>query len=172
MKLSTSSNEIGLALHHAFSERETFTLTGNGFSANYVATELNSEPSALNYNRRTVSLNLQQVSEISQVKPWAGEGHPPVGTVCEWHPNVHGWVEVTILGRDGDCTWYRVKGEEASQTCRHMAFFRPIRAPEQIAEEEREKYVQIAMDDTRTLGISDTSKRILIERLYDSGHRK
>lgn len=50
--------------------------------------------------------------------------------------------------------------------------FRPIRTPEQIAAEERDKAVQAAMDDTYTLGISDQSKRILIERLYDAGYRK
>lgn len=79
------------------------------------------------------SLNAPKVVE------WDGEGEPPVGIECEWHPNVHGWVKVKILGRDGSDTWYRASGEEHSQTCRNMAFFRPIRTAKQVAAEEREK---------------------------------
>lgn len=82
------------------------------------------------------------ISRLQNKEPWTGEGLPPVGTVCEWHPNVHGWVEVTILGHDGDDTWYRVKGEDHTQTCRNMAFFRPIRTPEQIAAEKREADIE------------------------------
>lgn len=101
---------------------------------------------------------------------WNGEGNPPVGTVCEWHPNVHGWVEVTILGRDANCTWYRVKGEAASQTCRNMAFFRPIRTPEQIAVEARERAI---LEMARDSGIRARDGHIEIAtRLYDAGYRK
>lgn len=102
---------------------------------------------------------------------WNGEGIPPVGTVCEWHPNVHGWVEVTILGRDANCTWYRVKGEAASQTCRNMAFFRPIRTPEQIASEERRveiKHMQAASCGNAMPPICESAAAAL----YDAGYRK
>jgi len=170
MKLATSNNEIGSILHHAYADRESFTLKGNGISAHFVAVRLNTEPCRLDTGRWFTSLDLEQVSEISQVKPWDGEGHPPVGTVCEWHPNVHGWVTVTILGRDGDCTWYRVRGEEASQTCRHMAFFRPIQTPEQIAAQEREK----AIREMGVIALSTDPFTVLegIAALYDAGYRR
>ena len=103
---------------------------------------------------------------------WSGSGLPPVGTVCEWHPSVHGWVTVTILGRDGDCTWYRVRGEEASQTCRHMTFFRAIRTPEQIAAEEKGCAVTdmlciVSGPDLKGRGVTNQ-----LEALHDAGYRK
>jgi hypothetical protein len=118
------------------------------------------------------------LTEISRVKTeWTGEGLPPVGTVCEirahkltnWDMakiefafrNVVVWGWMGEPSMNGLCTAYA-----------HEVEFRPVRTPEQIAEEERENAVLIAMGDTRTLGISDNSKRILIERLYDAGYRK
>lgn len=107
---------------------------------------------------------------------WTGEGLPPVGTVCEVNHPTMNWVRCEIVAhKHFDCgskphaiAW--IDGDNLDQSQGNR--FRPIRTPEQIAEEDRENYVQIAMGDTSTLGISDTSKRILIERLYDSGHRK
>ena len=109
------------------------------------------------------------------VAVWSGAGLPPVGTICEWHPNVHGWKEVTILGRDGDCTWYRLKGEEASQTCRHMTFFRPIRTAEQIAADERLaaiNYMEIDAGMCATAFDGDPEARVWISNLIDKGWRK
>ena len=119
---------------------------------------------------KSPSLHLQQIGRAERKLPeWSGDGLPPVGTVCEWHPSVHGWVTVTILGRDGDCTWYRVKGDEASQTCRHMTFFRPVRTPEQIAAEERAAQIEqmILVDEKGSL-----SRTHFCGMLYDSGYRK
>lgn len=76
---------------------------------------------------------------VSRPVIWSGEGLPPVGTVCEWHPNQDGWVKVEILGHNGEETWFRRDGHTSSETCLRMAFFRPIRTPEQIADENREK---------------------------------
>lgn len=105
-----------------------------------------------------------------KVVEWDGEGEPPVGIECEWHPNVHGWVKVKILGRDGSDTWYRASGEEHSQTCRNMAFFRPIRTAEQVAAEEREKAISDMMEVTSD-GISCIGQDDALA-LYKAGYRK
>lgn len=101
---------------------------------------------------------------------WLGEGLPPVGTVCEWRPNQDGWVQVEILGHNGEETWFRREGHESSETCLRMAFFRPIRAPEQIAAEEREKEIdamfQIACKP------EGVSMKKAIGLIYDAGYRK
>ena len=110
-------------------------------------------------------------ARAERIPAWNGEGLPPVGIECEWHPNVHGWVKVKILGRDGSDTWYRASGEEHSQTCRNMAFFRPIRTAEQVAAEEREKAVfeiaHILIDNRH-----DSAEYHQAGRIYDAGYRK
>ena len=108
---------------------------------------------------------------IKRPSPWTGEGLPPVGAACELSVSEKRWFEVTVNFIGKELLIAKVDGQEICRELR-ICRFRPIRTPEQIAAEDRENYVQIAMGDTRTLGISDTSKRILIERLYDSGHRK
>lgn len=103
-------------------------------------------------------------------KTWSGEGLPPIGTTCEWHPSVHGWVEVTILGRHGEDTWYIGKGEEHSQTCRNMSFFRPIRTAEQIAAEERKAGIAQFIQDLKKVNGNGFYSHA--EDLYDMGYRK
>lgn len=87
----------------------------------------------------------------AQPEPWDGEGLPPVGTTCEWHPSSDQIIVVTILGRDGDETWFRRKGAEDSETCLRMAFFSPIRTPEQVAAEKM-KQDAIALFDVLNPG--------------------
>lgn len=109
-----------------------------------------------------------------KVVEWDGEGEPPVGIECEWHPNVHGWVKVKILGRDGSDTWYRASGEEHSQTCRNMAFFRPIRTAEQVAAEERKSEI-LEMIDTFGTDTAIWGRDAVMEicgHLWESGYRK
>jgi hypothetical protein len=109
---------------------------------------------------------------------WTGEGLPPVGTVCEWHPNHDGWVQVEILGRSGEETWFRRDGHESSETCLRMAFFRPIRTPEQIAAEEREKArdeVLNAMAANMALEKNETlwqHRLQVVGEMLDMGYRK
>ena len=104
------------------------------------------------------------------IPEWTGEGLPPAGTVCEWHPNQDGWVQVEILGHNGEETWFRRAGESISETCLRMAFFRPIRTPEQIAAEERDKTIE---DMRKQIGFE---KPFLgpcpVAALYDLGYRK
>lgn len=73
--------------------------------------------------------------------PWTGEGLPPVGTVCEMHRDTYfeiEWQAVTLLGIGQAKAFFRDKeGHEWSRPLSELSF-RPIRTPEQIAEEERE----------------------------------
>lgn len=101
---------------------------------------------------------------------WNGEGLPPVGTVCEWHPNQNGWVQVEILGHNGEETWFRREGHESSETCLRMAFFRQIRTPEQIAAEERQAAIKEMVSACPYPGSSCTATDCTA--LYDAGYRK
>lgn len=120
---------------------------------------------------------------------WIGEGLPPVGTVCEFaggtacpedpfDRDLKEGMKVAIIAhfKCGDFTLAAFTFDPENQDRgmlqveqANFGCFRPIRTPEQIAAEEREKSVLAAMESTASLGISDSSKRILIERLYDAG---
>lgn len=106
-------------------------------------------------------------------REWYGEGLPPVGTVCEWRDHdAASWhkVEVRYLSKhtallnfpgDGDGD---TEGAFSPSCCE----FRPLRTPEQIAAEEREKAVhQMGLD----AGFSGSVQQFY-ERLYDLGYRK
>ncbi|MFG0827336.1 hypothetical protein ACF8R6_02935 [Pseudomonas sp. CJQ_7] len=106
---------------------------------------------------------------------WAGEGSPPVGTTCEWHPSSDQVIVVTILGRDGDETWFRRKGAEDSETCLRMAFFSPIRTPEQIAEAERRESIATLVQHICADGafdVDDPEVAAAAAKIYDAGYRK
>ncbi len=110
------------------------------------------------------------------VSGWTGEGLPPVGTVCEFMkhnspPAPEGqWTNgdirylsdyTVIIGGD------RCEHVHHPRNCS----FRPVRTPEQIAAEEREKAIDVLMQMTSSLGHSDVSKKILFSELYDKGLR-
>lgn len=71
---------------------------------------------------------------------WNGEGLPPVGTVCEIK-RVEDWLMVTIKYISDCHTVFVTNGgtEGCYQTCALQ--FRPIRTPEQIEAERRERVV-------------------------------
>ena len=108
---------------------------------------------------------------------WTGEGLPPVGTVCEmqhedWN---RGWEKVLVLyasnayvitsdPKSGEQHWYP----------RNLSF-RPLRTPDQIAAEEREKAVSEMADTLRIqLGTNyrDDLARLYCFILHDAGYRK
>lgn len=111
---------------------------------------------------------------------WDGEGLPPVGTVCEAAiPHTSGpdnersfiWIEGHVIA------YHELNGETYAWFAEDDGFyppnvldFRPIRTPEQIAAEEREK----AIDEMHVMIDSDRAKhfRLLCEALYDAGYRK
>jgi len=112
---------------------------------------------------------------------WTGEGLPPVGTVCEWkHAGQWLKVEVAYLSewlivlrdtRKADSSLIDSEGVEIAidHWKEDAPVFRPIRTPEQIAAEERER----AIGDMATMweGTS-ASWRDFFGMLHDAGYRK
>lgn len=116
------------------------------------------------------------------VPAWTGTGLPPVGTVCEacW-TSPDEYYQIKVLAHDDGKAVYRWQtgpgsGElSESEGGIHGEFskphpkFRPIRTPEQIAAEEREKAIA-EIERVATAG-EDSGKR-WSEALYDAGYRR
>lgn len=121
---------------------------------------------------------------------WSGEGLPPVGTVCEfripeefdgvspWRPELRQGNRVEIIYRyDTGVSEVAVFKfdvavgflvEQASAGC-----FRPIRTPEQIAADEREKSIlDMARSMMTGLVAAGDQEFKRAEKLYDAGYRK
>lgn len=113
---------------------------------------------------------------------WNGEGLPPVGTVCMVYPHNTVWGfsstsghERTVLAYHGDFVWLG-QGDMALETTRvDRVDFQPIRTPEQIAADEREK----AVDDLCASIVSHYEAPKMSEHylglakaLHDAGYRK
>lgn len=114
---------------------------------------------------------------------WDGSGLPPVGCQCEIDPTVehheyyarHAGRQALIVahdvGRYGDpIAVYRVVADDGYNEYHGLTSgknnFRPIRTPEQIAAEEREKAV---VEMKRVWSGSENSP---FYALYDAGYRK
>ena len=79
-------------------------------------------------------------------------------------------MQVEILGHDGEETWFRRAGQSISETCLRMAFFRPIRTPEQIA---AEKYERDAEELADILKIHEVGYPVALAKLVlDCGYSK
>lgn len=108
-------------------------------------------------------------------RPWPGEGLPPAGTVCEFFAQEK-WHETTVIGVDsrGFCVFESpwAGGDTPYSGCCVSGYFRPIRTPEQIAAEEREKAIKemvAALEVSENL--SATAEHIVCCILYDAGYR-
>jgi hypothetical protein len=137
---------------------------------------------------------LQKLREETMVqrppqKPWAVEGLPPVGTVCEYRVGDGPWFECEIryvTKPYQDCPIEVVmfpphlKGEQTAVvgTGDGEVSFRPIRTPEQIAAEEREKArdeVLNAMAEKMAIEKNETlwqHRLQVVGEMLDMGYRK
>lgn len=121
---------------------------------------------------------------LVEVKPWDGEGLPPVGTVCEFagfnpeetlpsDPMVGDRVTVIAHFKSGSLdvaafTFFAPPEFEYLQVAQGAyGCFRPIRTPEQIAAEEREVAICAMMEVC-----SELPCRQSCADLYDAGYRK
>lgn len=101
---------------------------------------------------------------------WKGFGRPPTGTVCELRKTGGGWGKATIKYlSETICVWLWDNGnpdqvEHAEQPWNIE--FRPVRTPEQIKAEERDKAINQMEFDTGYLD------RGAFTKLYDAGWRK
>lgn len=116
---------------------------------------------------------------------WNGEGLPPVGTVCEAAiPHTSGpdnersfiWIEGRVIA------YHEISGKTYAWFAEDDGFyppnvldFRPIRTPEQIAAEEREKAIDEMvglMCQDGAFDHEDPEAAAAMGKLYDAGYRK
>lgn len=175
MKLTARDQDQQNALANAFHDRERFTLTGAGLQAEFVAEVLNRVPCVFGSGRYETNLELVQVTEATTQAAWNGEGLPPVGTVCEYQTWVNReWKQTKVLAHHlgfAVHSW-SVDGDDMEVDSAPPQDFRPIRTPEQIAEEDRDRAIEemreiITADDLKGFGIT-----MQLGAIYDAGYRK
>lgn len=144
------------------------------------------------YSAENVNVNVNYATHASLpanaeckiVQPeWNGEGLPPVGAACEFQMALAGWVPATItavteksivftrpLFKDRTGLDYENTHEEILP---HHALkrFRPIRTPEQIAAEARQKAINQICIDAGSPEMTPGQLRVA-SKLYDAGYRK
>lgn len=115
--------------------------------------------------------------------PWTGEGLPPVGSKVEIHRNGWGmresaeeflWRVVRVASRfstDSGVDMIAVDGgKEIGCEVFRADMARPIRTPEQIAAESREKAVEAMVKIIRRADWNSDAE--MVGELYDAGYRK
>ena len=114
---------------------------------------------------------------------WSGEGLPPVGVVCEFKsPSSGGWLKARIIFVSAWTVVLYVFFEHDEHCYSVSAFekgnlqFRPIRTPEQIAADERDKAAhelfRTAWPETHSWGDLSPHWQEAFYRLADAGYRK
>jgi hypothetical protein len=115
------------------------------------------------------SVDEDRVSQmIQRPSAWNGTGLPPVGTVCEGRGRLDGeWREVVVLAHRIGRAVVSFTDHERLQWCESDEL-RPIRTPEQVAAEEREKAIH---EMAKIVGWTPTNIDSCA-KLYDAGYRK
>ena len=134
----------------------------------------------------SMALHHQEVGRIT--RQWNGEGLPPAGAVCEfqgdcakcpsdpWHKELHGGVRCTVIAhfksKSLDLVAFTfVKADGNSELEQSLpGALRPIRTPEQIAAEDRDK----AVDQMQEVFWRANSGEVRegLAAIYDAGYRK
>lgn len=121
------------------------------------------------------SLHAQVVGRANRVSEWDGAGLPPVGTRCIVTPRNEVWgfdcvdeYECVVRGYMGEYVWLENGSLNFITSRSDKVDFRPIRTPERLAAEEREKGISDIAEDlgNKTWGVT------IQEWLYDLGYRK
>ncbi|MCD2949347.1 hypothetical protein [Pseudomonas aeruginosa] len=104
--------------------------------------------------------------ETREQSSWDGQGLPPVGAKCLTDRNDF-LREVTILchGKTRTFVFDHVSQEEICLVLKDRVFL-PIRTPEQIAAEEREKAIEEMCFAEETLTVKQA------KALYEAGYRR
>ncbi len=132
----------------------------------------------------------------AEVEPWNGEGLPPVETVCEWagctfapedpeEPDLHVGDQVRVIAhfKDGEMDLAAFTfNPQIHNADRGTAWvnqgahgcFRPIRTPEQIEAEERDKAIDELAGELGGHWSKEAKdpQRAFAAYLYDIGYRK
>ncbi|HBO1943250.1 TPA: hypothetical protein L4G29_005636 [Pseudomonas aeruginosa] len=116
-----------------------------------------------------VSAERAATFEARPQEAWGGQGLPPVGTVCEYYADENTWRSCEIVAhKDGQAV---VWANNVHIWASSGASLRPIRTPEQIAAEEREKAINQMISDA---GYVDPKigTFVAMGNLYDAGYRR
>lgn len=115
---------------------------------------------------------------LDERSPWAGEGLPPVGTVCEVLENktTSTWSKAKIIAHVTDdprfnpIAIYIPEGDPLAVVGQAVpAWFRPLRTPEQIAAEDGQKELDSLTHELyRDIGMEPRDAEIL----FNKGYRK
>lgn len=113
-----------------------------------------------------VSAEREATFEARPQDAWDGQGLPPVGTVCEYRHMI--WpeyrpCEIRYISEES-LVAYDDAQEQFYRTCDML--FRPIRTPEKIAAEEREKAIEEMCFAEETLTVKQA------KALYEAGYRR
>ncbi|HCF6144429.1 TPA: hypothetical protein NIH82_005334 [Pseudomonas aeruginosa] len=102
---------------------------------------------------------------------WNGQGLPPVGTNCEYRSNDR-WLQCEVVAHRNNAAVVLNPHYEADFV--PPQDLRPIRTPEQIANDAREKAIDamLALDPPHESGFGMTSRRQFCEILFDAGYRR
>ncbi|WP_434529689.1 hypothetical protein ACRS64_17785 [Pseudomonas aeruginosa] len=113
-----------------------------------------------------VSAEREATFEARPQEAWDGQGLPPVGAKCLTNRNDF-LREVTILchGKTRTFVFDHVSQEEICLELKDRVFL-PIRTPEQIAAEEREKAIEEMCFAEETLTVKQA------KALYEAGYRR
>lgn len=117
-----------------------------------------------------VSAEREATFEARPQETWDGQDLPPVGIECEFSLNLGsiGWAKGRVIGHDGV---FAVISHKGKYHPRNEHSVRPIRTPEQIAAEEREKAINQMISDA---GYVDPKigTFVAMRNLYDAGYRR
>lgn len=99
---------------------------------------------------------------IKRPKEWSGEGLPPVGAACEMRDDDDSWCKATVIAHGIDRGIPTAVGQADDKLlwCQTRIDCRPIRTPEQIADDE-------ALADIERLYSEGGPAAV-----YDAGYRK
>lgn len=175
LRIHAHGEDAYLAMSGAFEARSVISINGRNFKMKSTEREY--------FDGETRKTYGEMVEVIDA--PWDGNGLPPVGTVCEFaggtpcpedpfDKDLKEGMPVTIIAhiKGGDFTLaaftFDPKNPDRGMVQVEMGnfgCFRPIRTPEQIAAEERDKAITEIADILR-------GHRDIAELLYDAGYRK
>lgn len=115
------------------------------------------------YMSCNVSAEREATFEARPQEAWDGQGLPPVGTNCEYRSS-DGWLQCEVVAHRNNAAVVLGHLYEADFVPRQD--LRPIRTPEQIAAEEREKAIEEMCFAEETLTVKQA------KALYEAGYRR
>ena len=108
---------------------------------------------------------------------WSGEGLPPIGVACQVTPHNDVWGFSTletrpcsVIAYHADFAWIDLGGPGVPLATRiDKVDFTPIRTPEQIATDQREKGISELLSVALA---ADPNSQDVCAAIYDAGYRK